>query len=211
MDALLTGLGLGLGSGLAPGPLLVLALAVTLRFGRGPGLQVAIAPLLSDFLIIAISLSVLSQMPSNVITWLGVTGGIVIVFSAWETWRSARTTSPNALLDKAHAPGIPNRRPPWLQGFLVNLLNPAPWVFWTTAGSALVINQWTASPSRAVVFLLAFYLGLVGSKVAMVLLLAAGRHRLSITAYRYILFGASLALLIIGIGFLVRNVTTLLA
>ena len=211
MESVLAGLGLGLGSGLAPGPLFVLALAVTLRHGRGPGLQVAIAPLLSDLIIIGIALTVVSQMPAMVITWLGIAGGLVIGYFAWETWRASRESAPDLLIDAARKQSEPGKRPAWVQGFLVNLLNPAPWIFWTTAGSALLLEQAQRSSLAAVSFLVAFYLGLVGSKVVMVLALSAGRHRISGKVYRYLLIGASIALAVIGLGFLVRNITMLLA
>jgi threonine/homoserine/homoserine lactone efflux protein len=210
MDGFAAGFGLGLGSGLAPGPLLVLALAVTLRRGRRPGLQVAIAPLLSDLMIIAIALTVVSQLPATVITWLGVAGALVILFFAWETWRASQITSPETLIRDTSTPTSRKGRPAWVQGFLVNLLNPAPWIFWTTAGSALLLAEWDSSPADAIIFMVAFYIALVGSKVAMVLALSSQRHRFSPRVYRIVLIVAAIVLLIIGVGFLIRGVSAVL-
>lgn len=210
MEIVLTAVSIGLASGIAPGPLTILAIAATLRRGRLAGIQIAIAPLLSDAIIILISITLVSQLPDDVISWLGLAGGVVIAFFAIETLRSARDADPSTLVQSAE---LGKRRfavPLWLQGFLTNLLNPAPWIFWITAGSALLVSTWRASPPNAIGFLIAFYVMLVGSKVILVLLLGAARHRISRAGYRITLAASGVLLLIVSAGFLVTAATALM-
>lgn len=210
MEIILTAVSIGLASGIAPGPLTILAIAATLRRGRLAGIHIAIAPLLSDTIIILISITLVSQLPDNVISWLGLAGGVVIAFFAIETLRSARDADPSTLVQSAE---LGKRRftvPLWLQGFLTNLLNPAPWIFWITAGSALLVSTWRASPPSAIGFLTAFYVMLVGSKIVLVLLLGAARHRISRVGYRITLAASGVLLLIVSAGFLVTAATALM-
>ena len=209
MEVILTALSIGLASGIAPGPLTILAITATLRRGRWAGVQIAIAPLLSDAIIILISISVVSRLPYGVLDWLGLAGGIVIALFAIETLRSARAVDPNALVHAAETGTSRFAVPLWIQGFLVNLLNPAPWIFWITAGSALLVSTWRASPPSALGFLVAFYAMLVGSKVVLVLFIGATRHRITPRAYRGVLAVSGLLLLVVAAGFLFTAVTAL--
>lgn len=210
MEILLTALSIGLASGIAPGPLTILAIAATLRRGRLAGIQIAIAPLLSDAIIILISITLVSQLPDDFMSWLGLTGGVVIAFFAIEMLRSARNADPATLVHSAEQGKRRFALPLWLQGFLTNLLNPAPWIFWITAGSALLVSAWRASPPSAVGFLITFYVMLVGSKVVLVLLLGAARHRISRTGYRIALASSGVLLLVVSVGFLITAATALM-
>lgn len=210
MDAVLTGLSIGLASGIAPGPLTILAIAATLRRGRGAGVKIAIAPLLSDTLIIIAAFTVVSRLPVSVITWLGLAGGIVVAIFGVEILRAARSADPDSLVGSAESDRPRFSVPLVLQGFLTNLLNPAPWIFWITAGSALLVTTWRSSPRDAVAFLVAFYVTLVGSKIALVLLVGATRHRMTRNAYRSLLLGSGVLLLIVAAWFIVTAVTALM-
>jgi threonine/homoserine/homoserine lactone efflux protein len=209
VNAVLTGFSVGLASGIAPGPLTILAIAETLRRGRGAGVTIAIAPLLSDTLIIVASLTVVSRLPDAVITWLGLAGGVVVAIFGIETLRAARTADPESLVGSAESDRPRLAVPLVLQGFLTNLVNPAPWIFWITAGSALLVTTWRTSPADTIAFLVAFYATLVGSKIALVLLIGATRHRMSRAVYRSLLLASAVLLLIVAAWFIVTAVAGL--
>ena len=98
MTELIAGLSLGLGAGLSPGPLLTLVVTTTLERGFGAGLRVAIAPLLTDAPIIALTVVVVSSVSDTVLQWLGVAGGGVFVAMGIATIATARRTDPGAEL-----------------------------------------------------------------------------------------------------------------
>jgi threonine/homoserine/homoserine lactone efflux protein len=89
------------------------------------------------------------------------------------------------------------------RGAITNLLNPHPWVFWITVGVP-ILGDGTAT--EAMVFLIAFYLMLVGSKLVVAALLSAGRerllrgagYRLALRASGVLLLAAAVALAIEG-------------
>lgn len=212
MEALLTGLVLGLGSGVSPGPLLALAISTTVRRGLRAGLVVTAAPLVTDTLFIVLTVTVISQLSTSVIAGLSLVGAVVIAWFAWENAREARTADVSALRCARQSSGRLTRltRQPLLQAVAVNVLNPAPWLFWISAGAPILIGFAGDGLPLAIAFLVAFYVAIIGSKALLVVAIAAGRHRLGNHGYRLILAGVSVLLAVIAIVLTVNGIRTLL-
>jgi threonine/homoserine/homoserine lactone efflux protein len=206
LTALFAGLSIGLGSGVAPGPLTGLAISTTLRSGLGSGLRIAIAPLISDSVIILLSLTLVSQLPDGAITVLGIVGALVVATFGLEILWSAHKMRNSEVEMGSPKPTKLQRLPVVAQGAMVNFLNPAPWIFWITAGSTILIGFWRESPTQAIIFLLAFYVTLVGAKVAIVVALAASRHRMNARTYRLILTASGILLLVTAIILILTHV-----
>jgi threonine/homoserine/homoserine lactone efflux protein len=206
LTALFAGLSIGLGSGVAPGPLTGLAISTTLRSGLGSGLRIAIAPLISDSVIILLSLTLVSQLPDGAITVLGIVGALVVAAFGLEILWSAHKMRNSGVEMGSPKPTKLQRLPVVAQGAMVNFLNPAPWIFWITAGSTILIGFWRESPTQAIIFLLAFYVTLVGAKVAIVVALAASRHRMNARTYRLILTASGILLLVTAIILILTHV-----
>lgn len=205
IDAIATGFALGLGSGVAPGPLTGLTISTTMRLGIGAGLRIAVAPLISDTIIIVLSLTLVSQLPQTAISILGVIGAVVVAFFGVEILISARKAQTPAA-GTAKVPHRLDRFPVVLQGAAINFLNPAPWIFWVTAGSTLLVGFWRESPISAVAFTIVFYVLLVGVKIAIVMSLGATRHKMSTRTYRGILFTSGILLLVAAVLLLTTHV-----
>jgi threonine/homoserine/homoserine lactone efflux protein len=208
LTALFAGLSIGLGSGVAPGPLTALAISTTLRSGRGAGLRIAVAPLISDSIIIVLSLTLVSQLPAGAITVLGIVGAVVVAAFGIEILWSAYKMGNSELDMGSQKPTKLMKLPVVFQGALINFLNPAPWIFWITAGSTILIAFWRESPAQAVIFLFTFYLALVGAKVAIVVALAASRHRMNARTYRLILTASGILLLITAVVLFTSHVVS---
>jgi len=188
---LVTGLTLGLAAGLAPGPLQALIVTTTLHRGFGAGWRVAIAPLLTDVVIVSLSVAVLSVLPDAVLTGLTVVGGTLLVgLGVAELVRARRPLPPEDAGGSSKDLAT---------GALVNVTNPHAWLFWVTAGGPLLIRLYRASPPTAVGFLAAFYLALVGSKVGLAAVVAAVRHQLGDRARRRLLAAGGLLLVAGGV------------
>jgi threonine/homoserine/homoserine lactone efflux protein len=189
VEFVVAGLGLGLGAGLAPGPLLALVITTTLARGFRAGARVAFSPLVTDALVIAVSLLVVRSLPDRAAAALGVAGGLYVVWLGIE-----------ALRDKpvdVEAP--PTDGPdPLRRGALVNLLSPHPWLFWIAVGGPLLVAAWASSPPAAVGFLVAFFSLLIGCKVAIAALVAGGSSRLGAHGLRRAHIAAGVLLLLTG-------------
>lgn len=170
MTELVAGLSFGLGAGLSPGPLLTLVVTTTLERGFAAGVRVAVAPLLTDAPIIALTVAVVSSVSDGVLQGLGIAGGLVVMaMGVWTITTAGRVV------------GEPDIRPPRIdvwRGVIVNALSPHPWIFWIGVGAPLLVSAWRDAPGRGIAFLVGFYLLLVGSKAAIAWVVARAGHRL---------------------------------
>jgi threonine/homoserine/homoserine lactone efflux protein len=200
VDGLILGATIGLTAGISPGPLLFLTITSALRSGARAGVIVACAPLVSDLVVVTLTLLVLGQLPDVALSVIGVVGGLFMGWLGVRTWVEARTAS----LSQAREESSP---PTWRalrQGAVVNALSPHPWVAWATALGPLTLAAWRDQPAGAVVFVAAFYVMLVGAKVVIALLAGQGRQRLSDPGYRTALRVAGLLLVASGVALLVE-------
>ena len=186
MDSFLLGLSLGLGAGLAPGPLLALVIRTTLQDGAAAGVRVAFSPLVTDVPIIAIAVLLAASLPEEVLGALGIAGGAFVVWLGIEALREEPAPA-----EAAAGAAAPQRD--LLRGALTNALSPHPWVFWLTVGAPILAKGGAAD---SVLFLAAFYLLLIGTKVLLALGIGAGRDRLMEGRGYAILLRASAVLLL---------------
>lgn len=193
---LLSGLGLGLGSGLTPGPLLTIIIGQTLRYGPGEGVKVSLAPLLTDAPIIAFVMLVLTGLEQHGMLFglVSLAGAAYLAYLGWE-----------GISFKGKEVDLEHSRPrSYKKGFIVNLLSPAPYMFWFTIGGPLLLETWGKSLLAAVAFMAMFYLLLVGSKVVLAVLVGKSRALLKSRQYVYTLKFLGLVLWVFA-GFFIKN------
>jgi threonine/homoserine/homoserine lactone efflux protein len=200
VQALLLGLTLGIGAGVAPGPLLAVVIRSTLEGGFAAGARVACGPLITDLPIIVLAAVLAASLPEVALAGLGLVGGLFVLWLGVEALRDVPEPVEVAVGGATVAGSV--RR-----GALVNVLNPHPWIFWITVGVPILGNGSTA---QAALFLVAFYLMLIGSKVAVAAALGAGRERLLRgPGYRWALRGSGLLLLAAGALLIAEAITRL--
>ncbi len=173
--SLILGVSYGFAAGVSPGPMLGLVISQTLRRGWRAGNLVALAPLFSDLPIVALAVLLAGRLPRAGLGWLGVAGGLFVIYLGIESIRAARAVvggDQADAADQSRAAADPARCVLW-RAVATNLLNPHPYLFWATAGAPLLLQ--TSSDSGAggaALFLAGFYALLVGSKLP-----CAGRQR----------------------------------
>ncbi|HWI70367.1 MAG TPA: LysE family transporter [Baekduia sp.] len=200
MPALLLGLSLGIGAGVAPGPLLAVVIRSTLEGGFAAGARVAVGPLITDLPIIAVAAVLAAALPEEALAALGIAGGAFLVWLGVEALRDV----PAPVEAAAGAPPVAGSL---RRGAVVNLLNPHPWVFWITVGVPILGDGTVA---QAALFLIPFYIMLVGSKLVVAAVLGAGRDRLLRgSGYRWALRGSGVLLLAAGVALAVEGIDQL--
>ena len=123
-----------------------------------------------------------------------LSGGLFLLWTGVQTILDSRTAT---LAGTAAERNQAGRRALWQAG-LLNLLSPHPWLFWATVLGPLTVRSWRDSPAGAVALVLGFYVAIVGAKVVLAVLVAGGRRWLTDTAYRRLLVGAGVLLLVVG-------------
>jgi threonine/homoserine/homoserine lactone efflux protein len=186
---LLIGLGLGLGAGLAPGPLLALVVTTSLARGFGAGVRVALSPLVTDSIMIALAVLLVRELPARAGGALGVVGGLYVVWLGVESLRDRSVE-----IEATDGPD------PLRRGVLVNLLSPHPWLFWLTVGGPIVVAAWRESPLSGAAFVIGFFATMIGTKAVIAAVVATSRRALSETGLHRAYRVAGVLLLLTGVA-----------
>jgi threonine/homoserine/homoserine lactone efflux protein len=161
---------------------------------------VAFSPLLTDLPIILLAVVLASALPDGALGALGIAGGAFVVWLGVEAIRESPAPAEAAV-------GAASPQRDLLRGALTNALSPHPWVFWISVGAPILAEHGT--PGSAA-FLGAFYLLLIGTKVAVAGILGAGRDRLiGGRGYALLLRGSALLLLGTGVVLAIEGVRAL--
>ncbi len=202
--SLLLGISYGFAAGVSPGPMLGLVITQTLQRGWRAGNLVALAPLFSDLPIILLAILIIKQLPPATIGWLGIVGGLFVLYLGVETVRA----TPPELAERATTLQVQPKRLLG-QAVLTNLFNPHPYLFWGTVGAPLLAQALASGPGHVVLFLGGFYLLLVGSKLVVALIVNQSRSWLRGRGYRRLLITSGV--LLAGLGLLLLRDGILLA
>ena len=193
---------LGLSAGLVPGPLLALVISETLQHGIRAGIKVALAPIITDLPIILLTFWVLNQF-THLHLFLGIIallGGGVILKMGIDCLRQP------ALDLETSAP----RSNSLVKGILTNTLNPQPYLFWLTVGAAIFAEATLVGKPAVAAFIGSFYLLLVGSKIALALIVGQSRSFLSGKIYLYTLRFLGLCLIFFALTLFYNGVSQMI-
>lgn len=182
---------LGLSAGLAPGPLLTLVISETLRHDVRAGVRVALAPMVTDLPIILLTLFVLSGLAGfhGILGAVSMAGGIFILSMGYE---SLRTTGFDMKLQDAPRKSL-------RKGILTNLLSPHPYIFWLSVGGPTMAKALDRNFLAPAAFIAGFYFCLVGSKIALALLVGRSRALFKGRAYVWTMRLLGLALVVLAL------------
>jgi len=174
---LTTGSILGLSAGFAPGPLLALVVSETLQHDMRAGIKVAFAPVLTGLPIIALSLLVLTKLSGfqNFLGLISILGACFIVYLGIK----------NIVTREVRLDNQTDTEKSLLKGILVNALSPHPYLFWLTVGGPTTIRAMDIGPFAASIFIMSFYLLLVGSKIMLAVLVGRSSAFLQGRTYIY--------------------------
>ncbi|MFZ5907570.1 MAG: LysE family translocator [Nitrospirota bacterium] len=191
---LLSGVLFGLVAGISPGPLLALVISETLSHSRREGILVALAPILTDVPIVLASVMLLAKLSYSpmILGTISILGALFIGHLAYES-----------ITVKTGASNLQNIRPHALRkGIIANFLSPHPYLFWITVGAPMVLRAYTATLLSAFLFVLGFYVLLVGSKIFVAVVVDKSRDFLKSRAYVYTIRLLGFVLLIFAALFL---------
>lgn len=192
---------LGLSAGFAPGPLLTLVVSETLRRGVGAGVRVALAPAVTDLPIILLSVFALSRLSGfhGVLGLVSAAGGCFVLYLGFG---SLRCTGQSIHLPETGPPSL-------AKGILTNALSPHPYLFWIGVGAPAMAKASETGLLAPTLFLAGFYVCLIGSKIALALLVGRSRDFLRGKAYVYVQRCLGAALVVLAL-FLFRDGARLL-
>ena len=160
-----SGLLLGLVAGISPGPIFALVITETLKHGKREGIKLACVPIVTDIPIVLISLLIISKLsqystPLGIITLLGA---IFLLYLAYENITYSSENEISTVQFKSFSKGV-----------VANFFSPHPYLFWILIGGPIILKASKINLITPLLFVFAFYLMLIGSKI----LIAILTHRL---------------------------------
>jgi len=193
MNPLLFGILTGLATGFSPGPLITLVVSETLKNGKKEGIEVAISPLISESPIILFVLVILSSVAENFI----ITGAISLLGACFLIYLGLLNLKTNVRVSKDDV-GKGNAL---LRGIATNLLNPNTYLFWLTIGGPRILESVHVHFSATILFVLGFYMMLVGSKTAVAIVVDRSKTLVRSKYYAYIIRALGIVLILFALTF----------
>jgi threonine/homoserine/homoserine lactone efflux protein len=167
---ILQGIGYGLAAAAQPGPFQTYLISEALTKGWKRTLPAAFAPLISDGPIIALSLLILSQIPSWLQRFLYIAGGIFLLYLAYGAFTSWKNFQPDI-------PSIETRaRQSLLKAALINTFNPNPYIFWSLVTGPIFLAGWREAPAHGLGFMAGFYVTMILGFVAILIVFGSARE-----------------------------------
>lgn len=178
--AVLSALPIGISAGISPGPLSTYITRLILIGEIRRGVIAAFAPLLTDGPICIVFVLLVTKMdiPQVGLGILSFVGAIFLIHLAWKDFKSV--SEPKTI--EASRPSST-----FWKAVVLNMLNPSPYIFWSTVGTPLIASFQPHVAIAGVSFFLAFLLSMAVSKIALGLTLktffGGAREITKITGY----------------------------
>ena len=194
IEFLVYGILFGLVQGLTPGPLITLIFSETLKYGKKEGLKIAISPLITDSLIVSLSLLILSNLSSYtvVIGIISLFGAFYLIYLGIENLRIK--------IDKFTLE--PPKKDALKRGVIANFLSPHPYLFWLSIGGPTILESASISITATALFIAGIYLTLIGSKLAVTLIVDKSKTILRSKYYIYAIQALGIVLILFAIFFI---------
>jgi threonine/homoserine/homoserine lactone efflux protein len=196
----------GLSGALMPGPLLALTIGETVRYGFRAGPLLVLGHAILELALVIALVFGLSQIVGNtlVISIIGIVGGLALIYMGFSTvrqgWRNvellagARKTANRSLV---------------VSGIIVSVANPYWVAWWAAIGTTYLL--WSLQLGAGGVA--AFFGGHISADIiwytVIALIIAKGKQYISNKAYRWFLIVCGIALIGLGIYFIISGISFL--
>ncbi|ADE35596.1 Lysine exporter protein (LYSE/YGGA) [Methanohalophilus mahii DSM 5219] len=200
-EFLVTGILLGFAAGISPGPLMAITISESLQHGSKEGFKVAISPLITDFLIVSAVIYILMhfQQQNSVIALISLAGALYLMQLGIASLRTK-----NISIE------ITNQKKESLKkGILANFLNPHPYLFWIAIGGPILFRASEVDRLAQIMFVIGFYVLLVGSKVVIALFVGKSKDFLKSKYYLHLFRSLGILYLIFALVFIEQGLELL--
>jgi threonine/homoserine/homoserine lactone efflux protein len=199
--ALLLGFTVGLTGALVPGPMLFATIEASLKKGWLAGPKLVFGHMLIEFaLCILIFLGAASFIGEKTISVVSLLGGLALVVFGLLTLKDAK----KAAFSNSRTPnnnGMNLISSPTAAGIITSVSNPYFWIWWLTAGSALVLREYELGIVIAISYVIGHWAADFGWYTAISGSFSKGKALLSPKAHKIILYACGAFLVVFGTWF----------
>jgi threonine/homoserine/homoserine lactone efflux protein len=204
LKALLLGFSVGLTGALVPGPMLFATIEISLKKGWPAGPQVVLGHMIVEVvLFVLILLGATSLVDSGIISAIFLIGGLSLMVFGLLTLKDARDVASSAQISMDSS-GLKLTSSPSLIGLVTSVSNPYFWIWWLTAGGALVLKEYELGIIISIAYMLGHWIADLSWFTAVSGSFGRGKTLLSLKMHRYILYTCGIFLVIFGLYFMLN-------
>ena len=199
--ALLLGFTIGLTGALVPGPMLFATIELSLKRGWFAGPEVVFGHILAELVVtMLIIFGAASLVSSGTISAISIIGGFSLAVFGLLTVKGAKAAaSSGASLEASDLKLTSN---PIALGLITSVSNPYFWIWWLTAGSALVLKEHELGILISIAFILGHWAADLSWFTAVSVSFSRGKALLSVRTHKMILYACGAFLVIFGFYFM---------
>lgn len=200
LEVLALGFLIGLTGALAPGPTLVATINSALKDGWTAGPKIVMGHVVVEAIVFFLIAFKLSKAASEHQSLIALVGGMALIIFGFLTIRGSTGDSLGFEVG-----GISGN--PYIAGIVTSASNPYFWIWWLTAGSAMILDGLRGGILMAAMFVVGHWGADLGWYTVVSTSIDRGRTVLSGANYRRALIGCGLFLMLFG-GYYVSTVLT---
>lgn len=201
IKALALGFTVGISAALIPGPMMFATIGISLEKGWRTGPFVFLGHSIVELSVILLIIAGVSSFISDsTIAYMSIVGGVVMILFGLVILKSAKRVVEIDLVESASK--FKNSAGPISAGFLTTALNPTYILWWLTAGSAIILQEYLIGMVAIIAFLIGHWVADLGVLLAVASSTAKGKDLISKRMHRTVLYFCSGFLILIGVWFL---------
>jgi threonine/homoserine/homoserine lactone efflux protein len=204
LKALLLGFTVGLTGALMPGPMLFANIEISLKKGWTAGPEVVLGHMLVELVLcIFIFIGAASFFGAGAISTIFLIGGLALVVFGLLTVKNARNAASSSKISHNFS-DLKLRSGPALIGLVTTVSNPYFWIWWLTAGGALLLREYETGIITASAFVLGHWTADLSWFTAVSGSVSRGKALFSQKTHTNILYVCGAFLVIFGFYFMLN-------
>lgn len=203
LQALVLGITVGISAAMIPGPMMFATIGISMKNGWRTGPWVFIGhAMVESALFLLIFAGAASFLGEKVIAYISVIGGLIMILFGLVLIGSAKKISTMDISTSSGKHEFASN--PVSAGLMTSALNPSLILWWLTAGSAIVLQQYLIGAMAVIAFILGHWIADLGFLVAVSSSSARGKELLSQRTHERIMYFCGTFMAIFGLWFLLN-------
>ncbi|MFA0822544.1 MAG: LysE family translocator [Methanomethylovorans sp.] len=203
IKALVLGFTIGISAALIPGPMMFATIGISLKKGWKSGLYVFSGHALVELgIFLLILLGAVSIIGDSMISYIAIIGGLVMFLFGVYIIKSAKDAARTDIISSATKLDMTSG--PVSAGILTSILNPTLIIWWLTAGSALILQEYMTGIMAVSAFIVGHWIADAGILVAVSSSFSKGKELISVRTHERVLYICGGFLAIFGLWFLLN-------
>jgi threonine/homoserine/homoserine lactone efflux protein len=202
LKVLLLGFTIGLTGALMPGPMLFATIETSLKKGWTAGPEVVLGHMFVELVLcMFIFIGAASFFGAGIVSTIFLIGGLALVVFGLLTVKDARSAASSPMTSQ-NSSALKLQSSPALMGLVTSVSNPYFWIWWLTAGSALLLKEYELGIISAAAFIIGHWTADLSWFTAVSGSISRGKALFSQKTHTYSLYACGAFLIIFGFYFM---------